>query len=257
MVHTALSRLDILNTNGNISYVMKGDEVEQIAWATCQYAHNTTQYYHVSYICCLGSYICPEPNCKFQSRPRLPRSASKKMAMNPLTPKNPWCKIHDKIRLQHIVCNVKMTVYTSIKEGDRHEKVKHAGDHNHPKPPPIRVHVAAAKAFRNLVWSYPTTKPIALSTGARHRIAPHEIHPCYANDDKMRSERKKILREDSALDPGDIVAFEHNNNISFITASSMKGSNGSIIMQTESMAEVLQNSTTACQTDSIGRVCHM
>ena len=87
--------------------------------------------------------------------------------MNPLQPKNLFCSIHDKTLLQHIACKVKMTVYTSIKEGDRHVKVKHAGDHNHPKPPPIRVHVAAAKAFRNLVRSYPTTKPIArvLGTG--------------------------------------------------------------------------------------------
>ena len=91
-----------------------------------------------------------------------------------------------------------MTVYTSIKEADRHVKVKHAGSHMHPQPPPIRPTVAAAREFRNLVRSYPTTIPIALSTGARHRKAPHEIHPCYANDDKMRAERKKIIRDDSA-----------------------------------------------------------
>ena len=132
--------VDHVYPNGNMTYNMKADEVEQIAWATCQYAHNTTQYYHVSYKCCLaGSYICPEPYCKFQSRPRLPRNPpSKKSAMNPLTPKNPWCKIHDKTQLQHIACKVKMTVYMSIKGGDRHVKVKHVGDHSHPKPPLIR-----------------------------------------------------------------------------------------------------------------------
>jgi hypothetical protein len=76
------------------------------------------------------------------------------------------------------------------------------------------------------VKSYPTTKPIALSMGAKHQKEPHEIHPCYANDDKMWSEWKKIIKEELAFHPSDLIVFERENGISFITASSMKDING-------------------------------
>jgi len=59
------------------------------------------------------------------------------------------------------------------------------------------------------------------------------------------------LKEEAAFHPSDLIAFERENKISFITASSVKGSNGCIIMQTDLMAHVLRDSSTACQTDSI------
>ena len=170
---------------------MRGDEIDQIGWATCQYAHNKNKQYHSSYKCCLGSYNCPESGCKFKSRPRLPRNPSKLSAKNPLPPKNPYCIIHDTKELIHVPCPVEMIVSTCIQVEDPHVKVQHFGVHNHPKPPPIRANAAAKKEFRNLVKNHPTTKPIALSTGANHRKAPHEIYPCYANDDKMRSNGKR------------------------------------------------------------------
>ena len=68
--------IDHVYPNGNINYTMTADEIDQIGWATCQYSHSRINNYHVSYKCCLGSFTCPEPGCKFQSRPRLPRNPS-------------------------------------------------------------------------------------------------------------------------------------------------------------------------------------
>jgi len=67
----------------------------------------------------------------------------------------------------------------------------------------------------------------------------------------MWSEWKKIIKEELAFHPSDLIVFERENGISFITASSMKDINGWIIIQTELMAQVLGDSTTACQTDPI------
>ena len=92
-----------------------------------------------------------------------------------------------------------MVVSTSLKGDDPYVQVKYIGVHNHPKPPPIRATVAAKEEFRNLVKSYPPQNQLLyqwVPSGAKHQKAPHEIHPCYANDDKMRSEWKKILKED-------------------------------------------------------------
>ncbi len=72
-------------------------------------------------------------------------------------------------------------------------------------PPLICPTIDAQKEFRNLVKTYPTMKPIALSMGAKHWKAPHEIHLCYANDDKMRSKRKKIIKEESAFHPSNLI----------------------------------------------------
>ena len=215
------------------------------------HAHQKNKKYHTSYEYCLGSYNCPEPGCKFKSWPRLPWNPSKLSLKNPLPPKNPCCIIHDTKEFVHIPCLVEMIVSTSIHVEDSHVKVKHIGVHNHPKPPPIRPTAATKKEFCNLVKNHPTTKPIALSTGANHRKAPHQIHPCYGNDDKMRSKRNMILKEEAAFHPSDLIAFERENKISFITASSVKGSNGCIIMQTDLMAQILRDSSNACQTDSI------
>jgi hypothetical protein len=145
-----------------------------------------------SYKCCLGSYNCPEQGCRFKSRPRLPQNPTKQSAKIFLPPKNPYCWIHDTTDVINSSCLAESRVYTSTKVDDRHVKVKHIGFRSHPKPPPIRPTVDDPKEFRNLVKTYPTIKPIALSTGSKHRKAPHEIHPCYANNDKMRSKRKKI-----------------------------------------------------------------
>jgi hypothetical protein len=35
--------VDHVYPNGDVSYIMNGDEIDKIGWATCQYAHNTTQ----------------------------------------------------------------------------------------------------------------------------------------------------------------------------------------------------------------------
>ncbi len=61
------NEIDHVYPNGNINYIMRGDEIDQIGWATCQYAHNKNTQYHSSYKCCLGSYNCPESCCKFKS----------------------------------------------------------------------------------------------------------------------------------------------------------------------------------------------
>ena len=96
--------IDHVYPNGNINYIMKGDKINHIGWATCQYTHSKTKEYRMTYKCCLGVYNCPVPGCKFKSTPRLPRNPSKQSAKNPLSPKNLHCIIHDTTELIHIPC---------------------------------------------------------------------------------------------------------------------------------------------------------
>ena len=108
--------IDYVYLNGNVNYIRIGDETDHTGWTTCQYTHSITNNYRVLYKCCLGNYTCPEPGCKFKSRPRLPRNPSKQLVKNPLPPKNPHFVIHNTTELIHVPCQVEIIVSTSRKQ---------------------------------------------------------------------------------------------------------------------------------------------
>ena len=108
-VEDSIANADIIQfPDGNKSYKLKGTS-HQIGWALIQYGQTPTKKVSILYKRCLGVFECPVPDCKFRSRPRLPRNQRTKNAA-PRPGKITHCKIHTSTELVHNSCDVLITV---------------------------------------------------------------------------------------------------------------------------------------------------
>jgi hypothetical protein len=147
--------------------------------------------------------------------------------------------------------------------------VTNKGTHHHGKPPAIHATQHGKDKLRQWVENNPGDKPINIMTGTptKSPLWKDSQEKVFLNIDKVRQERKKILKSDSmkmksvvpkdissqigAFDFSQIVAYDKETKLKFVIDSSLDGSDGGIIMQTPHMRTVLMNSQTASQTDSV------
>ena len=140
--------------------------MHQIGWALIQYGQTPTKKVSILYKRCLGVVECPVPDCKFRSRPRLPRNQRTKNAA-PRPGKITHCNIHTSTELVHNSCAVLITVTRYPAENC--VQIDLTGTHSHHKPSAIRPTFAAKAKFCEEVRRAPHDKPIVLVTGTSTR----------------------------------------------------------------------------------------
>jgi len=245
---------DVQFPDGDKTYRIHGDN-HQIGWATLQYCYNKTKHGFSSYKKCLGVYECPDPDCEFRKRPRLPREKDRKIYSMARSPKVTHCKIHTSLMLVHKPCDVTMTVRMNTKE--KYVEIEHKGSHGHVSPHTIHVSNARMREFRKEVRRDPKRPPISLMTGTENAEGVYKFHRAFVNIDRVRKLRRREM-EDLALEtPEEIAGFDRQTNTNFITTSSVRNEDGCIILQTDIMKKIMNTSKTASQTDTIeGFVMH-
>lgn len=260
-VASAAATLDpIQYPNGEKTYRVAGAD-HQIAWATLQYDYGKSSVKKTSYKVCLGIFGCTEPGCQFRSRPQLPGKRRKNAVPNP--PKVTHCKVHGS-ELVHIPCGVCMQVDTYYSADPVYVEVKHKGTHNHAPPAPIHLSKDGEEKFREVVTQNPDASPMSLMVGNKAREGVYTHDRALGNIGRVRSKRREILSEQpqdskeqellkqlAAAAPADITAIDRQMNIDFISDSNPRYSDGGLILQTEIMRKILNQSREPSQTDSI------
>ena len=100
-------------------------------------------------------------------------------------------KKHPHDKLVHHSCDCTLT----IDEDASQFLIRHKGTHNHEAPPAVgKMSFMSQKEFEKFVLLSPETKPRQLRLGAGFRKTAYEISPNLINTDKIKYERKTILK---------------------------------------------------------------
>ncbi|KAF9436654.1 hypothetical protein BGZ76_003338 [Entomortierella beljakovae] len=139
---SAESPIEYINGNTNVTYRVannvKDIDARNVGWAMSVYGShkNKSKSIYTCYKHCLGIYQCPQ--CSFTERPRIPRGCKTKGS--PPMPPEKKCPTHS-AELKHLSCGATLTIIHDL--GSRELSVFHEGDHNHPRPHPIRTGIAS------------------------------------------------------------------------------------------------------------------
>ena len=98
----------------------------------------------VIYKRCLGVFACPEFECGFVSRPKVPQ---RKQPMPRST--KAFCSNHEGVELRYIPCNA--TLKIEVLPDEHCVLVSNKGRHLHPKPHKIRPPPRKLKVFEEIV----------------------------------------------------------------------------------------------------------
>ena len=235
--------------NGEHKYKLRGLN-HQIAWATLQYSGNRSKNVVTGYKKCLGVFACPHPGCLFTARPLLPEGkGSRNKNSFPRIGKVTHCKLHSSYELVHVPCPV--TITTRTYPASDYVQVEHHGVHDHLKPAPKRPGERAKKEFQKEVKENPQRKPLSYVVGNSNKEPMWKKDKAFINIDRVRYMRRKELQDLAYASPQEITAFDKETNLDLIVGSSLKASNGCLLLQTDMMTKVQKYSETAVQTDVI------
>ena len=208
---------------------------------------------------CLGVVVCEE--CDFTARPRNP--ATKRANAPPKLP-NYTCPKHPFKNLKPIECTGGTGKYkgqacrltlTSYPDGS--VTVQHFGTHNHPKPPPKEATPQAMAKLREMVTQRPDYGAAKMKAGyVGGNFEPiTKLDPVFNNIDKVNYIRLKILKQTGAdgiqASTGALLQFLTEVPHSFIVKVDFTPGKQIIAMQTKYMKQVINESMTACQTDTV------
>lgn len=235
--------------NGDIEYKVNGVD-HQIAYATCQYTGYTSKRTGVqsSSKYCLGSYECTVEGCELTKRPQLPTGRKKGLPPKPLKEKNRLCKTHN-VELVHVPCTATMIVSKFPTEG--YCQVIHKGSHNHRRPAPIHLSQQGAEALSQAVRNNPGASPMSLLVGTEHRPGLHTKDQALTNIGRLRKLRRQELQELVMEAPDEIASYGQSIQMDIITESSLRMSDGCVIMQTDIMRQIMNDSKEPNQTDTV------
>ena len=234
---------DIFYPNGSRTITL--DKGETIGWALLPVGHRVRKDgTKVRYKKCLGAFYCPHPNCKFTSRPQVPKGRSRKCESERGT--ETMCKDH-KLPLMHKKCKASVTIFDNPQS--QCVVIKHEGNHDHPKPHRIHISNHGKQIIRNHMKSEPGVTPISLQVGATGREPVWKEDPVLINIGRLRATVSKERKTNHSTI--DIAAFDKKTEGSFITQSSLSSKDGCIIMQTPTMRKILKESEVSSETDTI------
>ena len=216
-----------------------------IGWALATYGTNISKKKgtktHYKY--CLGVYKCP--HCSYIERPKANRW--KKSRGSEPKPPCTFCKLHSSCRLDWISCKCLL----KIVESNERWVITHIGNHNHPKPHPVKPTSHAINDLSSIVNIAPTTTPKGLKIGAATYPPVSMIHPAFHNKDRVAYHRRKILKETSMQSTFTSI-LNLNNDVPFIRSSSFEPNVAHITLQTDDMVQQLSESRNCpFQTDSV------
>ena len=234
--------------DGDTTYKLKGTK-DQMAWATYQCWHNPPSKKNVitSFKQCLGVYECREDGCMFRSRPKGP--TSRKKNAKPKGPRQTHCSIHPSSQLVHMPCNASMAIQKHMDED--YIEIAHKGTHEHLRPLPIHVSEKGAKAFSEAVRRNPETKPKSLQVGSEARVSVTAHDPLYLNIDRVRAKRRAELEQLALVESDEIAKYDSTTKTDIITESSVRMEDGCIILQSNTMRKIMNDSKEASQTDTV------
>ncbi|CAB9531641.1 hypothetical protein (Partial), partial [Seminavis robusta] len=211
---------------------------------------------------CMGLAKCK--SCSFVARPINPET--KKADELPKLPKY-TCPKHPKELLQWIPCtggSGKHTGQPCRVHATHYPKsgvvvVQHFGTHQHLKPVTKKPTPAAMKKLTEIVTMHPTIGASKLKYGhVGTNLEPiTKLDPTFNNTDFVNYLRKKIVKQTGADGiqsswPA-LLQFQKDScrGGSFIIHTDLRPECAIIIMQNDYMRQVLHESPTACQTDTI------
>lgn len=201
--------------------------------------HGTRRVYNKS---CLGVYQCPM--CDHIERPRVPAEKSKHALPRPA---ESVCRNHGSA-LEHVPCLATLKIVHDAET----VHLTHKGFHNHAMPHPVRANIESKKQLETLVKTAREVHPKQLLLGSMTRETASNIHPVYANLDRLAYERGKILKGTSiGATFSAMTAFEEQQGIVMIRSSSISRHDGHISFQTDFMKEQAATTKTCMQSDSV------
>ena len=145
---------------------------------------------------------------------------------------------------------------------DGRAAVVHQGVHNHPRPPPEKPSPAGKEHLAETVRNNPTAGPALLRRGLPGQVPMREIDPAFNNLDILAHNRRKILGKQASVQG---VGIRNSTAALFQLAADLPNffkdicldSHSQVItMQTDSMKEVLNNSLSGLQSDTVEGMCH-
>ena len=156
----------------------------------------------------LGVHVCPAKGCP---RVESPTEGAEKKHASPSSNMGS-CAAHPDLPLRHISCSCLLFL---TKQSDCWS-VFHQGTHEHSKPPlDTKIDPDSYKQLENIVLISPEITPVQLKVGTSTRDPVSSIHPSFANNDKLKYHRGKILKNNTKTDYlldviNDISAVEPN-----------------------------------------------
>ena len=107
------------------------------------------------------------------------------------------------------------------------------------------------KQLKKVLKHDPNATPASLVTGTRCRAPAYFHDQTLINKDRVSRLKRQCLDDLALESPQDITAFDKESNWKFISDSSIRSEDGCILLQTDTMRRIMDESDTASQTDTI------